>query len=152
MVQTKQSFCNMHWFLFFLFWLLICVCFACRPVLFLAAESPPEKNASWKTDEELKQRTLSVHTSTDNQMNPLQNKNAPSISSSSICRLVFAVITNGQTITMTVFIALRRLILSVEGPDPALHAAINKMWHPHTQPHHPACPVCTVSLFFIQVY
>ncbi len=37
------------------------------------------------------------------------------------------------------FIAPRKLILSVEGPDPALHAAINKMWHSHTQPYRPLC-------------
>lgn len=102
--------------------------------------NPPEKKCKLhsKTDKELKEETLPIRTSTNNRMNQMQNKTPPSISSSSICRLVSAVITSGQTITMTVFTALRKLILSVEGPDPALHAAINKMWHPHTQPCHPS--------------
>lgn len=45
------------------------------------------------------------------------------------------------------FIASRKLILSVEGPDPALCESINKMWHPQPQPYHPV-PECTVSLLF----
>lgn len=44
------------------------------------------------------------------------------------------------------FIAWRKLAVSVEGPDPALHAAVNKMWHRQSQPGLAVCSVCTVSL------